>query len=350
MNRAIFGSPDKTNLLAQLAAEDFDDGLLFIDTTGHSAEVLANAIPPKYVRRTVYLDPSDKNHPLCFNALNDISDKHAFAQQMVSVFDAVFPEGATTLTRAKANFALLNILIILLHSRRSTFMSVMSFLTDTTFRETAINKCTDTIVLANWETIARDDAALALLITKIGTLLVSPALRNIIGQRRNTLLRRKQIVIADLDRGKIGDTNARLLGWLLMLRSTGPVYITDLAPFSTDHMATLLPQERYTVACRFLSELTPKLRDAVLGIDDKYVLKTNPRDAKELAYCVNLMEARPLVDLDRNEVRTTTGIIQPSKPPRHGRLAAILKRTRACHTRTRWQVEHSLGMWTHPLL
>jgi hypothetical protein len=103
-----------------------------------------------------------------------------------------------------------------------------------------------------------------------------------------------------------------------------------------------LPQNRFTVAVNFLDELPQKLRNDVLGIDQKFVFKTHKKDADELSFHVRLMNPRVLVDLDPNEVRTAQGLIYPERPPSLKRLRPLKKRTRACHTRPRLQVERDI--------
>jgi hypothetical protein len=189
--------------------------------------------------------------------------------------------------------------------------------------------------------------AIAPLQNKIGTLLMSPVIRNIVGQTHSTFsLERGKIIIANLDRALIGDTTARLLGGLLISRAKGHVYINDLGFFATDHFASLLKQERFTVACRFLAELKPKLNpeleQAVLSIENKVVLKTNRTDAEKLAFYVGVMNPSVLTDLDPAEAKTTTDLIRPKAPKSLRRLPAIRKRSRACHTRPRFKVERNI--------
>ncbi len=101
-------------------------------------------------------------------------------------------------------------------------------------------------------------------------------------------------------------------------------------------------QDRFTVSINFLDELTPVLRQAVLSIDEKYVFKTNKKDAEELSFYVGLLNPRQLTELDPFEARSTRGLIHPERPASLNRLKALKKRTRACHTRPREKVERDI--------
>ena len=113
MNRLLIGSVDKTALLLTMMAEDFEHGFTLIDPTGHLAEAIAERAP---VQRTFYLDPADIKHPPGFNVLDGVpeDDRHKVTKDICAFFDMVFPEGPTTLSRARSGFLLLNSLRLLM--------------------------------------------------------------------------------------------------------------------------------------------------------------------------------------------------------------------------------------------
>jgi hypothetical protein len=260
-------------------------------------------------------------------------------EQLCAYFEAMWPNG----WGAQSNYLLANCLRLLLDNRE-TLLGVLKLLTDPSFAEKCLLRCTDPVVLKNWGVINSWDkkqrqAALAPLQNKIGTLLMSPVIRNIVGQPRTTF-KRARIILANLDRAILGDTTARLLGGILIARSTGHVMINDYGFFSAP---VPLPQERFTLALNFLDELPLKLKQEALGIADKTVFKTNKHDAEELAFYVGALNPRKLTDLDPYEaVNTFEGDIQPVRPPSLKRLKPLKKRTRACHTRPRFQVERDI--------
>ena len=344
MNRLVIGSPDKSALLLQLIMEDIGNGFTLIDPTGKLAEAAADCAP---VQRTFYLDPSDIGHPPGFNILDGVpaDDRHKVAEDICTYFEAMWPNG----WGARSGYILLNCLRLLLDTPGSTFLGVTKLLTNSAYRTKCRGYCTDPLVLNFWhnEFETWDDRfrreAIAPLQNKLGALLTSPTIRNILGQSHSTFsLEAGNIIIANLDRSKIGDQTAYLLGSLLISRSKGPVYLNDLGFFAADHLATLLSQNRFSVAFQFLEELPRKLQQAVLAIDAKTVFKTTKEDADRLAFYVGISNPAILTDLTALEARTATGVIIPIAPPSAKRLRVNRRRSRACFTRPRAIVEREI--------
>lgn len=327
---------------------DLDGGFLLIDPTGTLARQLADTIPQPLRERVCYLDIADVAHPVGFNVLNGVlpDDRHKLAEDICAYFEAVFPEGPATLSRARTSYILLNCLRVLLDTPGSTFLGIPRLLTDTAYRTRLLDSekghCHDPKVLSFWnDEFARWDEkaraqAIADFQAKMGRLLTSPVIRNIIGQPFSTFsLDAGHIIIADLDRSKLGDQTAYLLGSLLIARSSGTLYINDLGFFARDHLARTLRQERATVALNTLSELPAALQQAALAIPDKTVFTTTMEDAERLAFYVGIPNPVVLVDLRPWEARTPAGLIRPVAPQSTGSLEAIRRRSRACFTRPR---------------
>jgi len=349
VNRLLIGSSDKTTLLLQYLSRDFPNGLILIDPTGTLAEAAADTVPVELTQRTLYLDPSDLEFPVGLNVLDGVAPdaRHTVAESICAYFEAMWPNG----WGAQSNFILANCLRLLLDTPGSTFLGVLRLLQDPEypkFLDRCLANCTDPVVQKNWGVIkswqpSQYATATSPLQNKIGTLLMSPVIRNILGQQHSTFaLDRGHIIIANLDRAKIGDATAFLLGSLLITRSKGPIYINDLGFYASDYLATFLPQDRFTIACQFLDELPKKLQQAVLAIPDKAVFKTTKEDADRLAFYVGIANPTVLTDLDLAEARLRDEVIRPTAPPATPRLEAIKRRSRACYSRPRDKVELAL--------
>jgi hypothetical protein len=345
MNRLLIGSPNKTNFLLQFLAEDFASGVTIIDPVGDVARAAADIVPVKLTQKALYFDPSDVNHPVGLNVLQGVleHDHQRLAEELCGYFDAMFPEGQSTLARANARYILATCLRLLLNMDGATLLGILKLLTDKSFRTKCLSKCTDPIVLTNAALLEHKqfEPAIALLQTKIGTLLMSPTIRNIVGQKTTTL-KGATIIISNLDRSKLGDLTAKLLGGLLIARSTGQVYINDFPFFTLENFP--FAQNRFTIALRFLDEVSRPLQQELLSIDDKVVMRTNPDDAKRLAFYVNVPNLSNIVDLDADQARVpySDRPIKSDPPGRLKRLKAIQKRTRAVHTRPRTKVEKAI--------
>src|SRR5216683_165086 len=232
MNRLLVGSADKTDFLLQLLQNE--NAFTVIDPTGDLAKATANQLSTRLTQRALYFDPADMARPIGLNVLENVptDDRHRLTEQLCAYFEAMWPNG----WGAQSNYLLANCLRLLLDNDE-TLLGILKLLTDPAFAEKCLLRCKDPVVLKNWQVINGWDkkqrqAALAPLQNKIGTLLMSPAIRNIVGQPRTTFSDKTEIIIANLDRAKLGDLTARLLGGLLIARSTEHVviYDTDFSP------------------------------------------------------------------------------------------------------------------------
>jgi hypothetical protein len=333
VNRLIIGAADKTNLLLELL--DFSEPVTIIDPTGTFAKAAANILPAHLTERAIYFDPSDMSHPIGLNVLQNVPPdrRQPLTEQLCAYFEAMWPNG----WGAQSNFILANCLRLLLDNNE-TLLGVLKLLSDISFNKSLVS--TDPVVLRNWRTINGWDkkqrlAALAPLQNKIGTLLMSPMIRNIVGQPR-TLFKDADYTIANLDRSQLGDTTARLIGGLLIARSTGPVVITDYGFFSSP---IPFPQDRFTVSFNFLDQLPLNLRQEVLGIPSKFVFKTNRADAEVLSFYVGIPNPSMIMDMDDDQYRTKLGTLRTVKSKSLKRLKHLKRHTRASHTRPRAKVE-----------
>lgn len=317
-----------------------------IDPTGDFARAAANIVPIGLTQRVLYFDPSDMAHPAGLNVLENVPKdaRQPLTETICSYFEAMWPNG----WGAQSNYILANCLRVLLDTPRSTLLGVLKLLTNKTYRTECLRNCNDPVVKENWRVIGAWDkkqelAAIAPLQNKIGTLLMSPTTRNIVGQEKSTL-KGADIIIANLDRAKIGDLTAHLLGGLLIARSSGQVYINDFPFFAFEHFSSLFPQNRFSVSLSFLDELPRKLQNAVLTIDEKIVLKTNPDDAGRLGFYVNVSKPDNIIDLELHQARVpySDRPIEADPPEPLHRLKALQKRTRAVHTRPRKKVEKAI--------
>jgi hypothetical protein len=345
MNRLFIGAPDKTNFILQSLADEFFSGVILIDPTGELARAAADIVPVRDTQRAFYFDPSDTEYPAGFNVLADVPphQRSKLVEDLCAYFEGMWPNG----WGAQSNYILANCLRVLLDTPGTTLLGVLKLLTDKAYRAQCLLNCTDPVVLANWAVInawdkKQEQTALAPLLNKVGTLLMSPTIRNIVGQETSTFsLSRGQIVIADLERAKLGDLTARLLGGLLIARSSGQVYINELGFFASDYLTSLFSQDRFAASLNFLAETsrTPTLTQALLSIHEKIILRTNKRDAEELSFYVNAPNPRKLIDLSDGEAMTPSGFLIPQPIPPLKRLRALRKRSRARHTRPRKVVE-----------
>lgn len=337
-NRLIIGAGNKLKLQRHFIQSDFPSGVTVIDPTGTLAEAIADSIPEEHADRVFYFDPSHPQYVASFNVFSGVlkADRDKLVQDLFAFFDASSSSGQDTLTRRYGNSVLKNVLTILLDNEGVSFLSVLEFLSDESFRDACMKKCDNPMALRNWQAIegwektARTNA-FAFVETMVGDLLLPPLMQRTLLETPSTFSPTKtDIHIANLSRQKIGDSAARLLGMLLISRATTPVYINDFGFFASDYLASLFSQGGYTVALQFLEELPKSVQQTVLSFDEKYVFRTTPEDADRLKFYVGAANPAVLVDLSPEECLPK---VELDPPLARKRFKATLKRSRACHTR-----------------
>jgi hypothetical protein len=126
---------------------------------------------------------------------------------------------------------------------------------------------------------------------KVGQIFLAPALRNVLGQvgtkiNFRFIADRRRIFIANLSKGKIGETHSSLLGSLLITsfelaalsRADCPsseredflLYADEFHHYATDSFSSILSEARkyhlsLTLAHQYLGQLNEEISDAVFG-------------------------------------------------------------------------------------
>jgi hypothetical protein len=117
----------------------------------------------------------------------------------------------------------------------------------------------------------------------VDDLLQSPVLRRVLCRPTNFSFRPNSLIFAKLDRVELGDFDALVLGLFLIAHFKGQVVVPDGGFYLRDTHLSLIREERLTVGLNFLSELPPRLRNAVLLIKDKTASGATFADAETLA-------------------------------------------------------------------
>ena len=271
----------------------------------------------------------------------------------------------------------------MLDSPGSTLLGLPALLVNDRYRERLLATCSDPQVRQFWtqELAAWGDnfkaEALSPLQNKIGALLGSELLRNILGQHRPTIdipaiMNSGRVLIVNLSKGKLGAGPSFLLGALLSTafaqsaeaRADMPedqrrdfyLYADEFQTFATDSFATILSEARkyrlsLTLAHQFLGQLPLSLRQAVLGNAGSIIsFRTGADDAATLSAEFGFQSGNAFTDLSNHEawvLLTQNGnpgspmrvSFPPPLEPANDHTDAIIARTRARYTRPRAKVE-----------
>jgi len=388
----------KSTILENMVYSDIHSGkgLAVIDPHGDLIDDILRFIPKERSNDVILFDPSDKEFPLSFNVL-DCADKDQrilVASGLMSVFTKLWPDAFS----GRMEHILRNTLLALLEAEGQSMLGIMRIFADDAYREKIVAKVSDPMVksfwvdeYANWSEKYRTEA-IAAIQNKVGQLLSTPLIRNIVGQVKSRLDIRHamdsgKIILVNLSKGKLGEDSSAFLGSMLvtkfqidaMSRADIPeserrdfyLYVDEFQNFATESFATILSEARkyrlnLTMANQYIAQLlindsSTKLRDAVfgnvgtmisfqVGSDDAEVLSLQfeevvmPKDILSLpkyhAY------ARLMVDGMTNLPFSVSTLPPPEFEQDAGRVDLIRKLSRERYAEKREVVEDKVNRWS----
>lgn len=217
----------KTTLLRNLIIQDIEAGrgVGIIDPHGDLAEDILNHIPRHRSEDVVYFNPADIDHPVGMNLLGSVpkNERHLVASGIVSIFRGIWPG----FWGPRLEYILYATVAALLDCENVSLLGAQRILSDERYRAWAVKQVEDPMVRSFWENEFDGyerrflQEAVAPIQNKVGQLLMSPHVRNIVGQVRNKIDARfmmddGRIFIANLSKGKLGADKANLVGALLV--------------------------------------------------------------------------------------------------------------------------------------
>jgi hypothetical protein len=226
--------------------------------------------------------------------------------------------------------------------------------------------------------------AVAPIQNKVGQLLMSPPVRNVLGQVKRKIdprfmMDNRRILIANLSKGLLGEDKANLLGSLLVTsfelaalervdvpeskRQDFFLFIDEFHNFATDSFATILSEARkyrlcLTLSHQYLDQLRDSVRHAVFGNAGTIIsFRVGGRDAKALAEeFAGTLNAGQFSSLGNYEVvarmlshgehgQPFLGRTLRPLEIRSGRRATVIRRSREKYANTKEIVERKISRW-----
>ncbi len=377
----------KSTLLLNLIAQDFvtGRGVALLDPHGDLAEAAVGLLPRRRGDDLVYFDPSDLSLPIGFNLLARLPEDHRplVADGVVAAFRAIWPDSWGP--RLEHIFA--HAVRSLMDVPNATLLYLPRLLQDEAFRAQCIGHISDPIVRAFWthEFAAYPprfrEEAIAPVLNKIGRVLMTPAIRNIIAQPKSTIDLRfmmddRRVLIANLSKGALGEGPAHLLGALLVTalaqaalsrrdipqesRQPCHVYVDEFQSFATTGFALILSEARkygltLTLAHQYLDQLPETLRDAVFGnVGTMISFRVGAQDAPILSRQLDIRNQSVLKDLPNYKARASvlddgvpTGafLLECFSPPEalHGRAQRLISHSSLRFGRDRHSIEERIA-------
>lgn len=332
----------KSTLLENMAAQDIQngEGMAFIDPHGSAAETLLEYVPEHRVKDVVYFAPFDLDHPVSFNVMEDVGPdkRHLVVSGLMSTFKKIWVDAWS----ARMEYILTNALLALIEYPDTTLLSVNRLFVDKEFRKKVVDYIQDPAVKAFWTdefanyTDRFTAEALPAIQNKIGQFTGNPLIRNIIGQPHSSfdirqLMDDQKILIMNLSKGLIGETNANLLGSMLttriylaaMSRADMPVeqmkkmpnfyfYVDEFQSFANATFANILSEARkyhlnLIIAHQYIEQMEEDVRNAVFGnVGTTIAFRVGPFDAEVLeTVFAPRFEATDLVNLGFAQIYLT---------------------------------------------
>lgn len=287
----------KSTLLENMVAQDIAAGygVCFVDPHGDTVERLLDAIPPHRINDVVYFDPSDVEYPVAFNVLEavDPTYKYLVASGLVSSLKKIWADS----WGPRLEYILRNTILGLLDYPSSTILGILRMLSDKTYRKKVVDRIADPVVKSFWinEFAQYNERfrseAISPIQNKVGQLLSSAIIRNIVAQSKSTIdmhdaMNNGKILLINVSKGKIGEDNSALLGAMIinriqlaaMDRATIPeeerrdfyLYVDEFQNFATESFADILSEARkyrlnLIMAHQYIAQMEEEVSDAVFG-------------------------------------------------------------------------------------
>ena len=380
----------KTTLLRNMIIQDIaaGRGVGLIDPHGDLATDLLGHIPRHRIEHVVYFDPSDTEHCIAFNMLARVPPerRHLVASGVVSAFKSIYPE----FFGPRMEYVFYAAVAALLDCENVTLLSLQRMLTDERYRTWVVKQVKDPVVRHFWEYEfeSHDKRTKAEIVSpilnKVGPMLMSPQLRNILGQVRSRIdprfmMDNQRIFIANLAKGKLGADKANLLGSFLvtqfqlaaMERADTPederqdffLFVDEFQSLVSDSFTSILSEARkyrlcLTLSHQYLDQLKPEILNAVMGnVGSLISFRVGHKDAGILEEAFGkTYEARIFSGLDNGEIcaklltdgkdqEPFLGRTLPPHGKRHGRGATIMKRSREKYGKRMRLVEDRINRW-----
>jgi hypothetical protein len=310
----------KTNFLKSLFAQDLEsgEGACFIDPHGDIAEEILNIIPKNRIDDVVYFSPGDTQRVMGLNILEyektRPEDKTFIIGTLIEIIDKLYN---LQMTGGPLFEQLLRNGLLLIMDNPDWGHTLLDFprvLVDDDFRESLLKECKNYTVIEYWTKeafLARGETSFENLVTwvtsKLNPFFANDFVRPIVAQPKTTIdfwkiMNEGKILIVNLSKGKLGETNAYLLGMLVVTkillsafrRTIIPeeerrdfyLYIDEFQNFAFKSIASILSEARkyrlaLTMAHQYIKQLPEDLVNAVVGnVGSLMVFRVGEHDAE----------------------------------------------------------------------
>lgn len=293
----------KSVLLRNLAYQDMLDGrgFAFIDPHGDAIDEILSLVPKDRVEDIVYFSPADMENPIGLNLFDYKTEeqKDFIIQESINILYSLYDPNRQGFIGARFESIFRNSALILMAGPDGgTFIDIPKTLIDSEFVKNRLQYIKDQPLIDYWtkewpaaQKSNDSGEVTSWVASKFGAFLSNTMMRNIIGQTKSTfdirqIMDNKKILLVNLSKGLVGELNMRLLGMIFVmkfqaaamsradmdekLREDFSLYVDEFQNFATDSFESIMSEARkyrlnLIIAHQFMSQLTDKIRSAVLG-------------------------------------------------------------------------------------
>lgn len=292
----------KSSLMKKMIEEDLKagHGLALLDPNGDFALEVLGMIPPERVNDVIYFNPQDIEFPMGLNILEARTheEKDFLIQEMIAIFYKLVSDPSMIGPIFEHNMRMAMAALMSDVDNPRTLVEIPLMFTSEEFRREVLLTVDDPVIRHFWEKEfpatqkgSQAGDTLGYLLSKLGRFIENEMIRNIIGQPRSSfdfqeVMDSGKILIGNLSKGGIGETNSNLLGMLLVSklqmaafkRNSIPenqrrdfyLYLDEFQNFTTDSISTILSEARKYRLClvlahQYIGQLSDGIKNAVFG-------------------------------------------------------------------------------------
>jgi hypothetical protein len=380
----------KSKMMELLIVNDIlaGKGVGVLDPHGDLVDNIMRAIPEHRMKDVIYFDPGDTEFPIAFNPLEKVDEK--FKMQITIGFIDIFKKLFGDNWSDRLEHVLRYTTLALLDSPNTTVLSILKMLSDKNYRQAIISRIEDSVVknfwvneFAGWSE-KFDAEAITPLLNKVGQLVSTNMIRNIVGQPKNTfdirdIMDNQKILLMKVSKGLLGEENAQLIGSMIITkiyqaamaradmreedRKDFYLYVDEFQNFATGTFGEILSEARkyrlcLTIAHQFIGQLDEDVRKTVFGnVGSMISFRVGAEDAVILAEeYTPIFDVRDIINLGVREFYTKMSIDGELSEAFSGRTLdmnypkedfseQIKNISRDAYCTPREQVEENLNKW-----
>ena len=292
----------KSTLYQNMALQDIHAGrgVCFVDPHGEAIDFLLGAVPRNRIDDVVLFDPSAQDAVTGMNLLEwkEPEEKDFLVSEAIQIFYKIFDPDQTGIIGPQFEHWMRNAaLTVMAQPDGGTLLDIPRLFVDKQYEQRAVSHVADPAVLEFWgKQMARTSdfhrsEMLNYFSSKFGRFVTNSTMAAIIGQRKCAFsiadaIAHEKILLINLCKGKIGETNSQVLGLILMAKLQAAVmaraslppaerpacylYVDEFQNVLTDAFIGMLSESRkYGLAVhltnQYTAQLPEKIRSAVVG-------------------------------------------------------------------------------------